>query len=848
MPDPLVGRDVELREIHATLPSGSVVVLAPAGVGKSRLAREALAAQERAGAFTAWVQATHSAAALPLGAFAGLLPEGVRAEDTLALLRRGGEVLRARAAGRRIVLGVDDAQLLDPVSAALVLYLAGQDDVRILATIRSGERVPDAIEALAKDAGARRVELGLLDGAAVAELVEAVLDGPAEEPVKRWAQDTSAGNPLYVRELLAGALEAGSLTSASGLWRLLDRPAVSASLRELIATRLADLDDAQREPVELLALAEPLTVDELVALTSLQALVEVEQRELVTVDGGGHVRLAHPLFGEVALPRLRGRRLRLRLAETLQRRVPLRDDDALRIARLLLDAGAEIPRALRLVAARAAILADDPDLAAELAEPAVKEGGLAAPLLLARAHMLRNRVEDAEAVLAAAEPRAPGDPQAYEHVHLRTTILTWGLHRGRESVAAIDRALKWSDDPAWAAQLGLLRLMETAIEDGFSVVDAITPALADPSLAADDRLQLESFAAMSALYAGDVAAAVAIARRIRPSVPLDSIGEMLALATYMLVIMETGDGWPEAERFMVESLRTAVRAGDHQAAGGAALVLGYLELMRGRYDDAARRLAQAKPHFAERDGLGSLVLLAALEVGVAAAVGDHDGVTASLAAIDAALRGRPSHPNQLPFILRARGWAASLRSRAEAIETFLAGAEQLSRSPIFASQLTYEALRAGANVAPLLRELPGPAPLVSAYRAHAEARDAGDGAALLRAAEAFAELGAQRYAMEASAEAAEVFLREGRRDSAQRAAARARELHAPGQGTEPPLIDGLDGTAVALTPREAQIVELARKGLTSPQIADRLVLSARTVEAHLYRGMSKLGVTDRRQL
>jgi DNA-binding NarL/FixJ family response regulator len=102
--------------------------------------------------------------------------------------------------------------------------------------------------------------------------------------------------------------------------------------------------------------------------------------------------------------------------------------------------------------------------------------------------------------------------------------------------------------------------------------------------------------------------------------------------------------------------------------------------------------------------------------------------------------------------------------------------------------------------------------------------------------------------MEVAAEAADAFLREGRSDSARRAAARAGELHTPGQGTEPPIIDGLDGPAVALTPREAQIVELARQGLTSPQIADRLVLSARTVEAHLYRGMSKLGVTDRRQL
>ncbi|MGO9956877.1 MAG: response regulator transcription factor [Solirubrobacteraceae bacterium] len=43
-------------------------------------------------------------------------------------------------------------------------------------------------------------------------------------------------------------------------------------------------------------------------------------------------------------------------------------------------------------------------------------------------------------------------------------------------------------------------------------------------------------------------------------------------------------------------------------------------------------------------------------------------------------------------------------------------------------------------------------------------------------------------------------------------------------------------------------MELARQGLTNPQIAERLVLSVRTVESHLYRAMHKLGVSDRHRL
>ena len=54
--------------------------------------------------------------------------------------------------------------------------------------------------------------------------------------------------------------------------------------------------------------------------------------------------------------------------------------------------------------------------------------------------------------------------------------------------------------------------------------------------------------------------------------------------------------------------------------------------------------------------------------------------------------------------------------------------------------------------------------------------------------------------------------------------------------------------AVALTARESQLVGLARQGLSNAEIADRLVLSVRTVETHLYRAMQKLGVSDRREL
>ena len=278
---------------------------------------------------------------------------------------------------------------------------------------------------------------------------------------------------------------------------------------------------------------------------------------------------------------------------------------------------------------------------------------------------------------------------------------------------------------------------------------------------------------------------------------------------------------------MTGVVHDGVRAGDDQAAGIGALTLGRLRFLNGRFRDAERWLAEAELHFERRDVFGSLLQVRLLQLGIAYFTGDLPRAIAALDDVRAVLDGRDPTPNERPFLARADGWAARAHSDAAGAERLLSAADELGpQMPAYGIQLAYEALRTGAatgdaaaQIAALALRCDGR--LNTAYAAHAAALAARDGNALLQAAEQMSAIGALPYGMEAAIAASEAFLRDGREDSARRAAARARELHVPGQGMEFPGIDGLDSVATGLTRREAQIVALAARGLTNARSPNR---------------------------
>ena len=862
---PLVGRGAELERIARARTGGEgpgVVLSAAAGIGKSRLARDAVDAAGQDGASVSWIHATRSAAAVPLGAFAGLMPADVRSDQPLELMRRSAAALRERAAGRPVVIGVDDAQLLDPTSAALVLHLTVTGAAFVVATVRSAEPCPDAVQSLWKDAGAMRIDLEPLSEAETGTLVEAVLGAAVTERVRRWVYDSSRGNVLYLRELLLGALADGALQERDGLWRLTRRSTPSRSLTELITARMAEIGPAERAAVELLALGEPLRLTELVDLVGTDALAAVELRGLATVQGRAaraEVGLAHPLYGEVvreSMPGSRAYEMRLQLARLVDARPDRSRDDALRIARWLLDAGEPIPVALGVEAAGAANVAGDPELGARLARLARDAGaGAEAALLLARSCAVRKRFDEAESVLAAVEDDLRDQDAAFDYLQQRATVLFWGLSRSDDTLALLARGLDWWPDGSWQRRVRVLQLgFRSLVHGAVSTLGPAEEILADPELEPPARRHLQVVHAENLFFAGRAVEACALARRLRPSVPLRDAHDELALVVCSTVCGEAGDDLAEFAAWMRTTIVEGVRSDDNAAAGIAALALGELGLSSGRYADAGRWLTESIVHFERRDPFGYLPMAHGLLAGVAYFTGDAPAAATAIERYRAALGDRQARDTERPYLVRAEAWGLLAEGDARAAQRLLIEtAEQCSGMPFYGIHLRHEALRAGASarvLAPPAAELRErcDARLAAAYADHMVAQAAGDGAALLRVADEFAAIGTHRYAAESAAHAAEVFADAGRQDSARRAAARCRELHALGQDGWAPPIRGVDAAGVELSPREAQLVALAASGLTNAEIADRLVLSVRTVESHIYRAMQKLGVRDRRDL
>lgn len=408
-----------------------------AGIGKSRLLREGVGALPT-DRFAIWsIAASATTAALPFGGLVQVLPaEQPQGLSPAGVLRWALNVLQQQAAGRRIVLAIDDAHLLDPPSAALVHLVARAENATVVGTLRDGEQIPLPIRALWTDDLVEHVELTPMPQAETTDLLAAILGGPVDAGSADRLGRLSAGNPLLLRELVHAANGSAELKRTYGIWKWTGRLELAPSLTDLIDTRVGKLTDGVRAVVELVAFGEPLGLHLLKQAADQSDVETAEERGLIAVvqhDRRTDVRLAHPLYGEVMrrrCPVSRTRRLQAHLAELLEQVGKRRRDDLLRVAVWRLDSGTAQDPALLLDAAVQAFTRYDVPLATRLARAALNaDGGYDAAELLATILMFADRPDEAIDVLDAVTPEPGDERRLCRWLTVRGMVSYWGLSR-----------------------------------------------------------------------------------------------------------------------------------------------------------------------------------------------------------------------------------------------------------------------------------------------------------------------------------------------------------------------------------------------------------------------------------
>lgn len=867
---PLVGRLEELAYARAAVadPSTAGLVLAGvAGVGKTRLAREAVvAAQHEVGA-TEWVVATRSAASIPFGAFAHLLPtREALAMNRLALLQWAAEALRDRAADGRLVLVVDDAHLLDDASAALVHHVAAAGSAFVIATTRTGEPAPDPIVSLWKDGLATRFDVQPLAKAEVASLLAAALGGHVEGATLHRLWESTGGNPLYLREMVQHGREAGVLTVTRDVWRWHGRLTAGDRLAEILETRLGGLDAGARRVVELVALGEPVGATLLGAMTESRAVEEMERRGVIAAshdDRRFYYRAAHPLYTEVIrrrLPLSAARGLQRELADALEGSGARRRDDLMRVASWRLDAGSVAsPETLVAGAVRARVVFDH-GLSERLARAAVEAGGgTPARLALAEALYWTGRHEESVAALAELNHDTMSDAERSEAAIKLAGPLFWGLGRVEEAEAALTQAEHAIDDVAWRAEV-IAQRASVCLFNGrpAEAIEIASAVLDDP--ASGDRAAIRAVAQIVPAWAitGECDRAM---RAAIEAIPLAlRMADQFPHALGELVVSQALVHWlagrlDEAEAVASSLYDIAVAQHADDARGLWAFALGRCAVARGQPRTAIRWL-QESVAVLRHDDIGRFLPWSMGVLANALAIaGEPSAAEAALA--EAEQVGVAEVKLFRVDVSLARVWIASARGETSTACRFALGAADEAaavRQRVPEIMALHDVARLGrprdvaARLAALAPHVDGV--FAPAAAAHVAALAADDAPALEACAEQFDSIGAYLLAAEAAGAAAAAYRASGFTNRATSALARAHVAAERCEGARTPGLALLSRASpvASLTAREREVAALAASGLTNREIAEKLVVSVRTIDNHLARSFSKLGVNAREQL
>jgi tetratricopeptide (TPR) repeat protein len=359
---------LELLETGVRERAGTVLI-GSAGVGKTWLARTA--ADRLASQFSRVDWVTGTTPAVPFSAFNHLI-EVPGTGKTAAVLRAARESL---GDGRLLI--VDDAHLLDKLSAALVYQLAVSGASKLIVTVAPNAPVAEEISALWRDNLLARIDVA-----------------PPGHDDSRQAR--------------------------------------------LVEAFVAALPGTAHRVLEYLAVENPVSLADASALAGLDAVTDAEAAGAVVVDGD-RVRPVHPLFVDAVRNGLGGpelRRLRTQLVDRLAGSSPGSVVDRLRLAVLALDSDSPQPLAELAAAAEESLRLGDLELSERLGRAAVdRSPDLAIRLTLAYALAWQGRGREADAVLADVDQSTLSETELMAWALPRAANQFWMLSEPERATA-----------------------------------------------------------------------------------------------------------------------------------------------------------------------------------------------------------------------------------------------------------------------------------------------------------------------------------------------------------------------------------------------------------------------------
>jgi DNA-binding CsgD family transcriptional regulator len=907
----IIGRDPE-REVIESLLAGprpsALVIDGEAGIGKTTLWSFAdRAAAARGDRVFAW-RASHAERELAFGGLMGLFGPDLDALVDLippargqALARALGrqeagdappepsmvglatlDVLRAASASRPVTLALDDAQWCDPASAEAIGFAARRlrsEPVAFVFAIRTGTTavVASEVRSAVAEELRERLTVGPMSIGAVGRLIRERTGTVHPRPLLVRIHEASRGNPFLALEMSRSLQRHGSAPAAGEPFP------VSPEVGPLIRDRLELLSPSARRVLLYVAMASQATVglmNRILGADAGAAIDEACQQEVVAADGD-RLRAAHPMYASIAYadaPPGERRTARQALAAAiddpleqaihrsaiLDRPDPAAAEELEAAARISLQRGAPgiavdlFERAadmldpaeaapLRMESASARLSAGDAVGATDLLRRAltdVPSGPLRARGLLALGEItyLETPAAALELLIEALE-HAEGDPELTATVHVCISVMSDAdTDVGMASAAAAVELLEdgaVDNDALLAAALlerafhWLLRGERLAMAD-IDRATAMLDARADSFIGRSSQERAERIL----YHVGRLREALAFDQaEYSRLVDRGQIGLLPPIVQSMSGLEQLIGDWPAARAHARECL-DLVEQGEELWRERALIARGRILAWDGDLD-AAREIALAC--LARED-----------------ASGDAWDATIFCALLGFIELSEPDPPAALGYLIRANGYADQLHVGLPTVFRYLG---DLVEAAVLAGDLELAETTLVDRLERPAERLPLPWTLAVSARGRghlAVARGQSDdavtwfdrslaaledapmpferGRSMLGRGQARVRAGQRRLARSDLDEARAIFADLGAAAWTKRADAELARL------------GGRAASRWDLTASERSVAELAALGHTNREIADRLVLSVRTVESHLASAYRKLDIRSRVQL